>query len=418
MRPECAWSMSTVGLTAQEISLPIENPFLRGSYCHSMAGWENVYFSMERSTHHSTNAQLKGPPPPSQSCERHKHSPSTQRFPPKKSRPSALPLSCSTEPSTPSPVDDCQIPASQHSMYRGSSPPQTPVRCSKPLPPIPLQTDITTEQATDSEVACLIRSDERDCLISDPGSKASPFRYGISSRRSFRDFNPSGQINPAYCDNPSGPQSPRPTPPQHQTHPQQEVREKYEPPETAFCQRQQDKAQRKLRRSHSGPAGSFNKPSFLHITCPKRNTHSMYKPEVPPPIPPRTSGTYSDEDKPPKIPPREPLSGGSSRTPSPKSLPAYAKGVMPPTQSFAPDPKYVSRSLQRQNSEGSPCILPVIVNGERSTTHYYLMPEKQAFEDSSEKFIRVMDCPTARNTDVSNTDWDCHNRRKAHVHLV
>lgn len=37
MRPECAWSMSTVGLTAQEISFPIENPFLRGSYCHSMA---------------------------------------------------------------------------------------------------------------------------------------------------------------------------------------------------------------------------------------------------------------------------------------------------------------------------------------------------------------------------------------------
>lgn len=38
MRPEGAWSMSTVGLTAQEISFPIENPFLRGSYCHSMAG--------------------------------------------------------------------------------------------------------------------------------------------------------------------------------------------------------------------------------------------------------------------------------------------------------------------------------------------------------------------------------------------
>lgn len=38
MRPECAWSMSTVGLTAQEISFPVENPFLRGSYCHSMAG--------------------------------------------------------------------------------------------------------------------------------------------------------------------------------------------------------------------------------------------------------------------------------------------------------------------------------------------------------------------------------------------
>ena len=38
MRPECTWSMSTVGLTAQEISFPIGNPFLRGSYCPSMAG--------------------------------------------------------------------------------------------------------------------------------------------------------------------------------------------------------------------------------------------------------------------------------------------------------------------------------------------------------------------------------------------
>lgn len=37
MRPECAWSMSTAGLTAQEICFPRESPFLRGSYCHGMA---------------------------------------------------------------------------------------------------------------------------------------------------------------------------------------------------------------------------------------------------------------------------------------------------------------------------------------------------------------------------------------------
>lgn len=37
MRPECGWSMSTVGLTAQETSFPIENPFRGGSYYHSMA---------------------------------------------------------------------------------------------------------------------------------------------------------------------------------------------------------------------------------------------------------------------------------------------------------------------------------------------------------------------------------------------
>uniref|UniRef100_UPI00067E6502 ERBB receptor feedback inhibitor 1 n=1 Tax=Homo sapiens TaxID=9606 RepID=UPI00067E6502 len=70
-----------------------------------------------------------------------------------------------------------------------------------------------------------------------------------------------------------------------------------------------------------------------------------------------------------------------SRTPSPKSLPSYLNGVMPPTQSFAPDPKYVSsKALQRQNSEGSaskvPCILPIIENGKKvCSTHYYLLPE-------------------------------------------
>ncbi|XP_045884523.1 ERBB receptor feedback inhibitor 1a [Micropterus dolomieu] len=451
MRPECAWSMSTVGLTAQEISFPIENPFLRGRYCHSMAGskpsWsyrhelDNFYFSMNTAhTDHSSRAHQKGPPPPSLSYERHKHSPSSQRLPPKKSRPSHLSLSCSAEPSTPSPVDDDQVvPSFQRlSVYECSSPPQTPGRCSKPLPPIPPQTDISPEQAMDNEVEFFTSSDDSCCLVSDQCPKSSPFRYGVPSRRSFRDC---GQINYAYYDGPLGPQSPRPSKQQHQAHPPQEVQEQYEqprqePPEPVVCQRQQDKAQRRLRRSHSGPAGSFNKPSLLRLTCHKRHTHSTDKPEVPPPIPPRTiktgdyrrwsaevsSGAYSDEDKPPKVPPREPLSSGSSRTPSPKSLPTYINGVMPPTQSFAPDPKYVScRGLQRQHSEGSPCIIPVMENGKKaSTTHYYLLPQRPAFVDSPcvEKFLRVMDSPAARKMEVPVSDWDCHTKRKAHVDLV
>ncbi|XP_059186277.1 ERBB receptor feedback inhibitor 1a isoform X2 [Centropristis striata] len=466
MRPECAWSMSTVGLTAQEISFPIENPFLRGSYCHRMAGskpsWsyrhelDNFYFSMDTAhSDHSSRAQHKGPPPPSLSHERHKHSPSSQRLPPKKSRPSHLPLSCSAEPSTPSPADDDQVvPSFQRlSVYECSSPPQTPGRCSKPLPPIPPHTDISPEQAMDNEVEFFTSSDDSRCLVSDQCSKPSPFRYGVPSRRSFRDC---GQINYAYYDGPLGPQSPRqpqqqqPQQPQQQHHqhhqhqqqqhqapPPQEVREhheqqRHEPPEPVVCQRQQDKAQRRLRRSHSGPAGSFNKPSLLRLTCHKRHTQSMDKGEVPPPIPPRTiktgdyrrwsaevsSGACSDEDKPPKVPPREPLSRGSSRTPSPKSLPTYFNGVMPPTQSFAPDPKYVSfRGLQRQNSEGSPCILPVMENGKKSsTTHYYLLPQRPAFMDSPcvERFLSS----AARNTDASDSDLDCHTSRKAHVDLV
>ncbi|CAK6952607.1 ERBB receptor feedback inhibitor 1a isoform X1 [Scomber scombrus] len=450
MRPECAWSMSTVGLTAQETSFPIENPFLRGSHCHSMAGskssWshrhelDNFYFSMDTANAdtHSYRAQQKGPPPPSPSYERHKHSPSTQRLPPKKSRPSHLSLSCNAEPSTPSPVDDDQVvPSFQRlSVYECSSPPQTPGRCSKPLPPIPPQTDISPEQAMDNEVEFFTSSDDSCCLVSDQCPKSSPFRYGVPSRRSFRDC---GQINYAYYDGPLGPQSQMQPQQQHQAHPPQEMRDQHEQQRqelSVVCQRQQDKAQRRLRRSHSGPAGSFNKPSMLRLPCNKRHTHSTDKPEVPPPIPPRpiktvdyrrwsaevSSGAYSDDDRPPKVPPRDPLSRGSSRTPSPKSLPTYINGVMPPTQSFAPDPKYVScRGLQRQNSEGSPCILPVMENGKKaSTTHYYLLPERPAFVDSPcvEKFLRVMDSPAARNTDVSNSDWDCHTRRKAPVDLV
>nr|XP_040060558.1 ERBB receptor feedback inhibitor 1a [Gasterosteus aculeatus aculeatus] len=451
MRPECAWSMSTVVLTAQEISFPIENPFLRGGYGHSMAESDNFYFSIDTpQSDQSSRSHHKGPPPPSLNHERQKHSPSSQRLPPKTSRPSHLYLSCAAEPSTPSPADDDQVvPSFQRlSVYECSSPPQTPGRCSKPLPPIPPQTDISPEQAMDNEVEFFTSSDDSRCLVSDQCPKSSPFRYGVPSRRSFRDC---GQINYAYYD---GPQSQRqPKQPkqqqqqqhhhhhhhlhhqvqQHQAPPPQEVREQYElqrpePPDPAVVQRQQDKAQRRLRRSHSGPAGSLNKPSLLRLTYPRRHTQSADKPEVPPPIPPRTvktgdhrrwsaevsSGAYSDEDKPPKVPPREPFSRGSSRTPSPKSLPTYINGVMPPTQSFAPDPKYVScRGFQRQNSEGSPCILPDIENGKKaSATHYYLLPQRPPFVDSPcvEKFLRVMQSPAARNTDVS--DWVCPPRGK------
>lgn len=143
------------------------------------------------------------------------------------------------------------------------------------------------------------------------------------------------------------------------------------------------------------------------------------------PIPPRpakpdyrrwsaevTSSTYSDEDRPPKVPPREPLSRSNSRTPSPKSLPSYLNGVMPPTQSFAPDPKYVSsKALQRQHSEGAaskvPCILPIIENGRKvSSTHYYLLPERPPYLDRFEKFFREAEEAHA-STPIQPLPVDC-----------
>ncbi|KAJ0036484.1 hypothetical protein NQD34_005161 [Periophthalmus magnuspinnatus] len=108
------------------------------------------------------------------------------------------------------------------------------------------------------------------------------------------------------------------------------------------------------------------------------------KPEVPPRIPIKPKNlTLSNDDKPPKIPPRVPLVPPCPpRTPSPKSLPIYINGVMPPTQSFAANPNYVSKTLQRHHSErvpsttqSSPCIVPILKDGRQaSTTHYILLP--------------------------------------------
>lgn len=398
--------MSTVGLTAQETSFPLDNPFLWGSCCHSMdskSSWGYPYEAAHNFSIKSAYTDQKGysyhkdSPPLSPSLERHKHR--------HKSRPTYLSLSGTSEPSTPSPSEDKHILSLPQPVYRGSSPPQTPGRCSKPLPPIPLQPDSSSEHSLDIDEHFTV-PDESCRLVTDHVIK--PVRFGLG-RQSLRIH---GQINRAFCDH--GPQSPRPTQTQHPQQPNyhQPNHHTQEREEILLCPRQLDKTQRRVRRTQSGPAGSFNKPSFLALQS-KRNA---YKPEVPPPIPPRVhktedprrwsvevSGAYSDEDKPPKLPPRDPLSRGCSRTPSPKTLPLYANGEMPPTQSFAPDPNYVSyRGLQRQNSEGSPCILPILVNGKKdSSTHYFLL-----------------DGPSPQNTDESNSEWDYGSRRKPPVDFV
>ncbi|CAG07038.1 unnamed protein product, partial [Tetraodon nigroviridis] len=362
MRPQFTWSMSTVGLTAQEISFPIENPFLRGSHCHTMADskptWsyqrqlDNFYFTVESAhTDYSSHPQLKIPPPPT--YEGHKNSPSSQRCLAKKSWPSHVFFPCSVEPSTPSPVDDAQVVPSFERLSMCCSPLG---KGSKPLPPTPPpQTDLSPRQSMESEVEFFPCTDDSRLLVSEPCPKLSPFRYGLSSRRSVRDC---GQINYGYYDGPLGRQSPQKLEQQNRT-----------------------KLIGGCGARTQAPPGSFHKPSLLSLTCQKRIANGTDKVEVPPPVPPRTprtgdlrclSGTNVDEDKPPVVPPRDPLSRGSFR--NPKSLPTYQNGVMPPTQSFAPDPKYVScQGLQRQNSEGSPRIRPVIRNNEKvSDTHYYL----------------------------------------------
>ncbi|CAJ1085552.1 ERBB receptor feedback inhibitor 1 [Xyrichtys novacula] len=145
---------------------------------------------------------------------------------------------------------------------------------------------------------------------------------------------------------------------------------------------------------YSGPD-----PQTLHSST---TTSPAEKPKVPPriPIPPKPPARLktlgvNEEDKPPKIPPRVPLVPPCPpRTPSPKSLPIYINGVMPATQSFAANPKYVSKALQRHQSERlpplaqfSPCIVPILKDGRQaSNTHYILLPPgRQVYSDRQER---------------------------------
>uniref|UniRef100_A0A8D0GYC8 ERBB receptor feedback inhibitor 1 n=1 Tax=Sphenodon punctatus TaxID=8508 RepID=A0A8D0GYC8_SPHPU len=433
--------MSTAGVAAQEMRVPLKTGFLHNDQgmgnlktCWSSHnGFENAFFNMDpiamaynlnssaqqhlTSIGHISKPGLENGHGFVEGCTKV----SSQK-------PSPPPLSPKSERLS-SEHEDHVIPSFGRlsinvSCVSDETPPHTPVklglpffpsasseRSARPLPPLPIAEDFLPDDV-DREVEFLTSSDT-DFLLEDCG--APVFKSAAPSRRSFRGC---GQINYAYFDAPSEPKTEDTISTANLSGCTHNV---YLPPQQLH---------RRLRRSHSGPAGSFNKPvvrisSHLHRASPNSDED---KPEVPPrvPIPPRalkpdyrrwsaevTSNTYSDEDKPPKVPPREPLSQSNSRTPSPKSLPSYLNGVMPPTQSFAPDPKYVSsKALQRQNSEGSdnkvPCILPIIENGKKaSSTHYYLLPERPPYLDKYEKFFREAEEANS-NTELQAWSGDCN----------
>ncbi|XP_041953541.1 ERBB receptor feedback inhibitor 1 isoform X1 [Alosa sapidissima] len=290
-------------------------------------------------------------------------------------------------------------------------PPHSSRRATKPLPPLPDPSDLSSDEGVDNEVEFFTSADDRQCLVPEHRPKALAFRYAAPGRRSYRGC---GQVNYAYYE---GAKSAC-TQGQEKLYAHKQPREL---PLPRDCARQPDRPQRRLRRTHSGPAGSFKTASLRLFG----HGQLQDKPEVPPrvPIPPLPAKSSElrhrwsalvppappsdgddDDDKPPQVPPREPIPRSYARTPSPKSLPIYVNGVMPPTQSFAPNPKYVSKAQPRAPHRApheavtpshNPCILPIMEDGKKaSTTHYFLLPHRPAYLDRYARFFRETDCET------------------------
>ncbi|XP_070823640.1 ERBB receptor feedback inhibitor 1 isoform X1 [Chaetodon trifascialis] len=286
---------------------------------------------------------------------------------------------------------DQVVPTSQRrTMFGGHQ------REAKPLPPLPDPEELMSDEAADSEVE-FFTSDRRRLL---PRSCPKTMYRGTS-----RDC---GQVNYAYQESSlragsAGPGSMAFSWPNREDRPagggsrfganmwaQALQREAHQPVVSdTLCNKDQHQSSR------------------LRFSCPVPDFQPLHssptdKPQVPPrvPIPPKPPAlskgvSASEEDKPPKIPPRIPLVPPCPpRTPSPKSLPIYINGVMPATQSFAANPKYVSKALQRQQSERappaaqfSPCIVPILKDGRQaSATHYILLPPgRPAYSDRRER---------------------------------
>ncbi|XP_063080417.1 activated CDC42 kinase 1 isoform X12 [Cavia porcellus] len=147
------------------------------------------------------------------------------------------------------------------------------------------------------------------------------------------------------------------------------------------------------------------------------------RPQVPPrvPIPPRPTrprvelspapsgeeelGRWPGPASPPRIPPREPLSPQGSRTPSPlvppgssplpQRLSSSPGKTMPTTQSFASDPKYATpQVIQAPGARAGPCILPIVRDGRKvSSTHYYLLPERPPYLERYQRFLQEAPSP-------------------------
>uniref|UniRef100_A0A8B9RHW1 Activated CDC42 kinase 1 n=1 Tax=Astyanax mexicanus TaxID=7994 RepID=A0A8B9RHW1_ASTMX len=153
-------------------------------------------------------------------------------------------------------------------------------------------------------------------------------------------------------------------------------------------------------------------------------TYSLIPPRIPiPPMRPskratiygsRLSASLGDDEgrgRPPQIPPRDhAVSQPGSRAPSP--LTPYAGSpqqkpslccvgslgscLSPSSYSCAPSTTSTSTAPTQAKS---PCILPIMCDGVKaSSTHYYLLPERPAYLDKYERFLKDSDGGEDRKT--------------------
>ncbi|CAL8368698.1 unnamed protein product [Lota lota] len=299
----------------------------------------------------------------------------------------------------------------------------------KPLPPPHDPEELMADEAADSEVE-FFTSDQRSLL---PKSSGKVPCFQATSRESYSGF---GQVNYAYQGVPSVGREGEDSAASHgwSAVGTNTGASSWAPGGDAYSNRGQPLLQRgedyeqmapRARRTASssrnppdGPLSSGQRYSYPGpayrpdgpgnpIPLPPQD-----KPVVPPrvPIPPPKSSALPrtlrgdtsvvqgrpEEDRPPKVPPRLPLVATCPpRTPSPKSLPIYINGVMPATQSFAPNPKYVRRGPlpQQQRArappadQNGPCIVPVMKDGRQaSATHYFLLP-RPAYQERLQRIL-------------------------------
>uniref|UniRef100_A0A3B3BEW3 ERBB receptor feedback inhibitor 1a n=1 Tax=Oryzias melastigma TaxID=30732 RepID=A0A3B3BEW3_ORYME len=275
---------------------------------------------------------------------------------------------------------------------------------TKPLPPLPDPEDLLTDEASESEVE-FFSSDRRKLL---PKSCSK----GICRDRR-KDL---GQVNFAYQESSLMDRAARTSSVAFSWPSREDASESRREARNWCFSLHKDNEQREVSAFESKQEQQSSRFQFSWLDVPTQ----AEKPQIPPriPIPPKPSKS-AKEDKAPKVPPRVPLVPPCPpRTPSPKRLPIYINGVMPVTQSFAANPHYVSKALQRQQSERppsaaefSPCIVPILRDGKKaSATHYILLPSGcSAHSHRRDRLLSERDLGSLISSDrgPSCSRWGC-----------